>query len=44
VPVSDDVVVKEVIDDEAFAATAAKAMAKLKKPAQPVAAQQDADF
>lgn len=30
VPVSDDVVVKEVIDDEAFAATAAKAMAKLR--------------
>lgn len=27
---SDDVVVKEVIDDEAFAATAAKAMAKLR--------------
>lgn len=30
VPASDDVVVKEVIDDEAFAATAAKAMAKLR--------------
>ena len=30
---SDDVVVKEVIDDEAFAATAAKAMAKLRASA-----------
>lgn len=29
-PATDDVVVKEVIDDEAFAATAAKAMAKLR--------------
>ena len=33
VPASDDVVVKEVIDDEAFAATAAKAMAKLRSNA-----------
>jgi single-strand DNA-binding protein len=33
-----------VMSDADFAATAAKAMAKLKKPAQPVAAQQDADF
>ena len=32
------------MSDADFAATAAKAMAKLKKPAQPVAAQQDADF
>jgi single-strand DNA-binding protein len=32
------------MSDADFAATAAKAMAKLKKPAQPVGIQQDADF
>jgi single-strand DNA-binding protein len=41
---TEDVATDSVMSDADFAATAAKAMAKLKKPAQPVAAQQDADF
>ena len=41
---TEDVVGDALMSDADFAATAAKAMAKLKKPAQPVAAQQDADF
>ena len=40
----EDASADNVMSDADFAATAAKAMAKLKKPAQPVAAQQDADF
>ena len=41
---TEDVGSDALMSDADFAATAAKAMAKLKKPAQPVAAQQDADF
>ena len=41
---TEDVGSDGVMSDADFAATAAKAMAKLKKPAQPVGAQQDADF
>ena len=40
----EDASVDGAMSDADFAATAAKAMAKLKKPTQPVAAQQDADF
>jgi single-strand DNA-binding protein len=41
---TEDVASDSVMSDADFAATAAKAMAKLKKPAVPVAAQQDAEF